>query len=50
MAKQTTKEILCIHVRRLYVTIKKEYETKEYAVYTILGYDANGMKDILGIG
>lgn len=33
----------------MYVTIKKEYETKEYAVYTILGYDANGMKDILGI-
>ena len=33
----------------MYVSIKKEYETKEYAVYTILGYDANGMKDILGI-
>jgi transposase-like protein len=33
----------------LYVTIKKEYETKEYAVYCILGYDINGTKDILGI-
>ena len=33
----------------MYVSIKKEYETKEYAVYTILGYDANGYKDILGI-
>lgn len=33
----------------MYVSIKKDYETKEYAVYTILGYDVNGMKDILGI-
>lgn len=33
----------------MYVSIKKEYETKNYAVYTILGYDVNGVKDILGI-
>lgn len=33
----------------MYVSIKKEYETKNYAVYTILGYDVNGCKDILGI-
>src|SRR5574344_830546 len=33
----------------MYVSIKKEYETKSYAVYTILGYDVNGVKDILGI-
>ena len=33
----------------LYVSIKKDYETKEYAVYCILGYDINGTKDILGI-
>ena len=33
----------------MYVSIKKEYETKNYAVYTILGYDANGTKDILGL-
>ena len=33
----------------LYVTIRREYEAKEYAVYTILGYDINGHKDILGL-
>lgn len=33
----------------LYVSIKKEYETKSYAVYVILGYDMNGVKDILGL-
>ena len=33
----------------MYVTIKKEYETKEYAVYTILGNYPNVMKEIIGI-
>ena len=33
----------------LYVNIRKEMETKSCAVYVILGYDANGEKDILGI-
>lgn len=33
----------------MYVTVRKEYETKSYAVYTILGYDINGEKDILGL-
>lgn len=33
----------------LYVTIRKDMETKDCAVYVILGYDADGMKDILGI-
>lgn len=33
----------------MYVTIRKDYETKSYAVYTILGYDVNGTKDILGL-
>lgn len=33
----------------LYVTIRKEYETKKYAVYVILGYDVDGKKDILGL-
>lgn len=33
----------------MYVTIRKEYETKNYAVYTILGYDIDGHKDILGL-
>lgn len=33
----------------LYVSIRKETEAKDCAVYVILGYDVNGMKDILGI-
>ncbi len=33
----------------LYVSIRKEMETKNCAVYVILGYDLNGMKDILGL-
>ena len=33
----------------LYVTIRKDYETKNYAVYVILGYDVDGQKDILGL-
>ena len=34
----------------LYVTIRKDYETKNYAVYVILGYDVDGQKDILYSG
>lgn len=33
----------------MYVTMRKGYESKSYAVYTILGYDTNGEKDILGL-
>lgn len=33
----------------MYVTIRKEYESKNYAVYTILGYDIDVQKDILGL-
>ena len=33
----------------LYVSIRKEMETKSCAVYVILGYDVNGVKDILGL-
>ncbi len=33
----------------LYVSIRKEMETKSRAVYVILGYDVNGVKDILGL-
>ena len=33
----------------LYVSIRKEMETKNCAVYVILGYDGNGVKDILGL-
>ena len=33
----------------LYVTVRKEMETKNCAVYVILGYDLEGKKDILGL-
>ena len=33
----------------LYVNIRKDFETKNCAVYVILGYDISGIKDILGI-
>ena len=36
-------------VNCMYVTIRKEYESKNYEVYTILGYDLDGQKDILGL-
>lgn len=33
----------------LYVNIRKDMETRNCAVYVILGYDINGIKDVLGI-
>ncbi len=33
----------------LYVSVRKEMETKNCAVYVILGYDLEGRKDILGL-
>lgn len=33
----------------MYTTIRNQYETKKYAVYTILGYTIEGKKDILGL-
>ncbi len=38
-----------IFVDSLYVNIRTEYETKNHAFYTILAYDLNGKKDILGL-
>lgn len=38
-----------IFVDCMYVSIRKDYETKQHAVYVILGYDKDGCKDILGI-
>lgn len=38
-----------VFVDCMYVTLRKDYETKKYAVYTMLGYDIDGTKDILGI-
>ena len=33
----------------LYVTLRKDYEAKKYAVDVILGYDINGKKEIWGL-
>ena len=33
----------------LYVSIRTEYETKKHAIYTIVSYDLDGRKDILGL-
>ena len=33
----------------MYVTVRSEYETKEQAVYAILGYDLDGHKEVLGL-
>ena len=38
-----------IFVDCMYVTIRNQYEVKDYAVYTILGYKLNGSKEIIGI-
>lgn len=38
-----------VFVDCLYVSIRTEYETKSHAIYTILSYDLNGRKDILGL-
>ena len=38
-----------VFVDCLFVSIRKEMETKSCAVYVILGYDVNGVKDILGV-
>lgn len=33
----------------LYVNIRRDYESRDCAVYTILAYDSDGRKDILGL-
>jgi transposase-like protein len=38
-----------IFVDCMYVSVRSEYEAKEEAVYTILGYDLQGEKEILGL-
>lgn len=38
-----------IFIDCLFVNLRRDYETKDRAVYTILAYDVNGMKDILGL-
>lgn len=43
------KFYIFLFVDCLYVNIGKDMETKSCAVYVVLGYDVNGIKDILGI-
>ncbi len=38
-----------IFVYCLYVPIRQEYEMKNCAIYVILGYDLDGIKDVLGL-
>jgi transposase-like protein len=38
-----------IFVDCLYVNIRRDYESRDCAVYTILAYDKDGKKDILGL-
>lgn len=38
-----------VFVDCMYVTVRNEYEVNERAVYSILGYDLNGNKELLGI-
>ena len=38
-----------IFVNCMYVSVRSEYEAKEETVYTILGYDLEGHKEILGL-
>ena len=38
-----------VFVDCLYISMRKEYETKQCAVYVVLGYDKDGIKDILGL-
>ena len=38
-----------IFVDCMYVTLRGEYESREQAVYVILGYDLEGKKEILGL-
>ena len=33
----------------MYVSVRSDYEAKEQAIYTILGYDLEGRKEILGL-
>ena len=47
--RQLQKFYTFLFVDCLYVTIRKDYETKNYAVHVILGYDVDGWKDILGL-
>lgn len=47
--RRLKKAYAFLFVDCMYVTIRRDYEVKECAVYTILGYDLSGKKDILGL-
>ena len=50
MAEPSAKKFYTfLFVDCLYVALRREYETKSCAVYVILGYAVNGIKDILGL-
>ncbi|MGM0338821.1 IS256 family transposase [Enterococcus sp. AZ007] len=48
-ARPLAKCYAFLFVDCMYVTLRENYEAKEYAVYTILGYDLKGKKEILGL-
>ncbi|HAQ4737381.1 TPA: IS256 family transposase [Enterococcus faecium] len=48
-ARPLAKCCAFLFVDCMYVTLRENYEAKEYAVYTILGYDLKGNKEILGL-
>ncbi|MCH3666900.1 IS256 family transposase [Enterococcus faecium] len=48
-ARPLAKCYTFLFVDCMYVTLRENYEAKEYAVYTILGYDLKGNKEILGL-
>ena len=43
------KNVNRLSLQTVCYTFRKEYEIKKYAVYTILGYDIDGKKGILGL-
>ncbi|AFK60574.1 IS256 family transposase [Enterococcus faecium] len=48
-ARPLAKCYAFLFVDCMYVTLRENYEAKEYAVHTILGYDLKGNKEILGL-
>ena len=48
-ARPLAKCYAFLFVDCMYVTLQENYETKECAVFTILGYDLKGNKEILGL-
>ncbi|HFJ6004288.1 TPA: IS256 family transposase [Enterococcus faecium] len=48
-ARPLAKCYAFLFVDCMYVTLRENYEAKEYVVYTILGYDLKGNKEILGL-